>query len=267
MLIDTHCHLAEFARCDDVGGALARAEAAGVGRVITIGTGPDDWEPYASLAAQYSGRVDYTVGLHPCDIGEGDWRGDVDKLAAFFQRGAGARPVALGEIGLDRFHLPKDTAKAAEIFAKQEDAFRAQLAIAKELGCAVVIHSRDAFEDCVRVIGASGVDWRRVVFHCFAHGPEEMAVLRARGGRASFTGIITYKTAAPVRAALIAQGLDTLMVETDAPYLAPVPHRGERNEPAYVAHIAREAARALNAPFEELAARTTENARQFFGLA
>jgi len=266
VLIDTHCHLADFARRGDIPGVLDRAAAVGVARVITIGTGPDDWDLYAGLAAAHPGRVDYTIGLHPCDMEDDTWSNHVARISSYFKNSTGPRPVALGEIGLDRFHLPKDAAAAATIFARQELAFRAQLAIARELACPIVIHSRDAFADCVRVIDESGVAWGKIVFHCFTHGPDELKVLRARGGRASFTGIITYKTAAPVRAALIAQGLDVLMVETDAPYLAPVPHRGQPNEPAYVAHTAREAARILNIPFEELAARTTENAREFFEL-
>jgi len=269
MLIDTHCHLADFARRGDIPGVLDRAAAAGVARVITIGTGPDDWDLYAGLAAAHPNRVDYTVGLHPCDIANDDsWSGQVAQLKNYFTRppGAGPRPVALGEIGLDRFHLPKEPAAASAVFARQESAFRAQLALARELDSPIVIHSRDAFPDCLRVIDDSGADWRRIVFHCFTHGPDELKILRARGGRASFTGIITYKNAAPVRAALVAQGLDVLMVETDAPYLAPVPHRGEANEPAYVAHTAREAARILNVPFEELAVRTTAHAREYFRL-
>ena len=269
MLIDTHCHLASFHQRGDMPGALDRAAAADVARVITIGTGPDDWNLYAGLAAAHPGRVDYTIGLHPCDIAEDDfWRVQIEKIPSYFNRVStvGPRPVALGEIGLDRFHLPKDPALASVVFARQEAAFRAQLAFAREINCPIVIHSRDTFADCIRLIDESGVNWRRVVFHCFAHGPEEVRVLNARGGRASFTGIITYKNAAPVRNALAAQGIDTLMLETDAPYLAPVPHRGQPNEPAYVAHTAREVARILNLPFEELAAHTTANARAFFGL-
>ncbi|HVU37613.1 MAG TPA: TatD family hydrolase [Opitutales bacterium] len=269
MLIDTHCHLASFHERGDVAGTLARAERAGVGRVITIGTGPEDWELYAMLAGMHPDHVDYTIGLHPCDVPEDEsWPGLVEKIPPYFQRarGAGPKPVALGEIGLDRFHLPKDPEKAAAQFARQEAAFRAQLAMARELGCAMVIHSRDAFPDCVRILDESGVDWRRVVFHCFAHGAAEIRELNQRGGRGSFTGIITYKSAAPAREALAAQGMGRLMIETDAPYLAPVPHRGQPNEPAYVEHTAREAARVLNLPFAELAAQTAANARAFFGL-
>jgi TatD DNase family protein len=269
MLIDTHCHLAEFVRRGDFPAVLDRAAAAGVPRVITIGTSAEDWSLYADLAAAHAGRVDYTVGLHPCDIGEGeDWHAQVAQIPQFFQRAAadGPHPVALGEIGLDRFHLPKDPATAAVVFARQEAAFRAQLAQAREFDCPIVIHSRDTFADCVRLIDESGVDWTRVVFHCFAHGPEEIRILRARGGRGSFTGILTYKNAASVRDALVAQGAEVLLLETDAPYLAPAPHRGQPNEPAYVAHTAREAARLLNLTFEQLAEKTTANAREFFRL-
>ncbi len=267
MLIDTHCHLADFARRGDLPAMLDRANAASVTRVITIGTSPDDWDLYAGLAAAHPGRVDYTVGLHPCDIEENTpWETQVAQISPFFHRTTGSRPVALGEIGLDRFHLPKDPAKAAAIFTQQENAFRAQLALARELACPVVIHSRDSFPDCLRVIDDSGVDWKKVVFHCFAHGPDEVRLLRACGGRASFTGIITYKNAQPVRDALAAQGLDVLMLETDAPYLAPVPHRGQPNEPAYVAHIAAMAAEILKIPLAQLSAQTTANAREFYGL-
>ena len=177
------------------------------------------------------------------------------------------RPVALGECGLDRFHLPKnDPARAEQVFAWQRSAFAAQLALARELGCPLVVHSRGAFRETVEMIDASGVDWARVVFHCFSEGVAEIAELNRRGGRGSFTGIITYKNADAVRTALLAQGLARLMVETDAPWLAPVPHRGSPNEPAYVRHTAESAARLLEMGVDELAAITTANARAFFNL-
>jgi TatD DNase family protein len=196
------------------------------------------------------------------------WRGQIAPIPAFFSRTAtdGPCPVALGEIGLDRFHLPKDSVAAETIYVRQQAVFRAQLAFAREWDCPIVIHSRDSFADCVRLLDESGVNWTRVVFHCFGHGPDEIRILRERGGRASFTGIITYKNADTVRAALVAQGIETLMVETDSPYLAPVPHRGKPNEPAYVTHIAQAAARLLNLSDEELAARAMANSREFFGL-
>jgi TatD DNase family protein len=267
VLLDSHCHLESFAQRGDVPGVLDRAAAAGVTRLITIGTGPADWPLYASLAAAHPGRVDYTVGLHPCDLGPDDsaWQSALALLPAFFQ--GNGRPVALGEIGLDRFHLPKDPATAAATFARQEAAFRAQLAFARDLTCPVVIHSRQAFADCLRVLDDLSFDYRRIVFHCFSDGPDEMNTLVERGARASFTGIITYKNADLVRAALFVHGPDRLMLETDAPYLAPVPHRGQPNEPAYLPHIARAAAVLFKLMPEALAARTTATAHEFFSLS
>ena len=117
------------------------------------------------------------------------------------------------------------------------------------------------------MIDAAGCAWSRVVFHCFSEGPAEMAELTKRGGRGSFTGIITYKNAEAVRAAAKAQGIERLMIETDAPYLAPEPHRGRRNEPAFVRHTAEFCARLFGVTDEELAAITTANAKAFFNLS
>jgi TatD DNase family protein len=175
-------------------------------------------------------------------------------------------PVAIGEIGLDRFHLPKEVAAAERLFGWQRAAFSAGLQLAHRLGVPVVVHSRGAFHECVEMIDAAGVDWTKVVFHCFGEGPREMDALVKRGGFGSFTGIITYKNADAVRAAAKAQGLARLMIETDAPYLAPVPHRGQPNEPAYVRHTAEFCAGLFGVGYDELAAVTTANARRFFGI-
>jgi len=131
----------------------------------------------------------------------------------------------------------------------------------------VVIHSRGAFAECMEMIDASGVDWTRVVFHCFTEGAAEMAELTRRGGFGSLTGILTYKSAENVRAAARAQGLARFMLETDAPYLTPMPHRGKPNEPGFVRHTAEYAASAVfGVSYEELARVSSENARTFFGL-
>lgn len=266
-LIDTHTHLESFARREELASVLHRATEAGLEKLIAIGTDTDDWPLYRELTQAHAGMVYYTAGLHPCSVGA-DWAGRVTQLEAYWMKGEATtpRPVALGEIGLDRFHLPKDTLEAERIFAWQKVAFIEQLALAKRLGCPLVIHSRGAFEECVRMIDASGVDWRKVVFHCFTEGPLEIAELTKRGGYASFTGVITYKNAENVRAAALAQGLDRLMVETDAPYLTPVPHRGKPNEPAYLRHTAEFCAGVFGVSYERLAEVTTANARRFFGL-
>jgi TatD DNase family protein len=267
-LIDTHTHLESFARAGTLDETLHRARDAGVDLMITIGTGPDDWALYRGLAAQRQGLIRYTVGLHPCSVDAG-WAGAVEQIEAFWKpsRASEPLPVALGECGLDRFHLPSDASKAKELFDAQCAAFDAQLAIATRLGCPVVVHSRGAFRESVERIDASGVDWKRVVFHCFSEGDSEIRELGRRGGVGSFTGVLTYKSAENVRAAAKAQGLDRFMLETDAPYLTPVPHRGKPNEPAFIRHTAEFAAeKVFGITFEELASVSSANARRFYGL-
>lgn len=266
-LIDTHTHLETFERKGTLPEALARAREAGVGAMVTIGTSSDDWALYRGLAAAHSGFIHYTVGLHPCSVTE-TWESELAQMPVFWD-GDGivsVRPVALGEIGLDRFHLPKNPAEAERVFAAQRAAFSAGLALAKRFGCPVVVHSRGAFAECVEMIDGSGVDWRKVVFHCFTEGPAEMAALVERGAFGSFTGIVTYKSAEILRAAMKLQGLSRLMLETDAPYLTPVPHRGKPNEPAFLRHTAESAAETLGVDLATLAETTTANAKVFLGI-
>lgn len=262
-MIDTHTHLDSFARRGELSGILSRAKAAGVEAMVTVGTDTDDWSFYRDLAREHPGIIHYTAGLHPCSVGE-DWAERVAQLEDFW-RGA-PPPAALGETGLDRFHLPKEAAAAEKIFGWQRAAFAEQLRLAKALGCPVVVHSRETFAECMEMIDASGVEWGRVVFHCFTEGPAEMAELMKRGGYGSFTGVITYKKAETVRAAALAQGLDRLMIETDAPYLTPLPYRGKPNEPAYLRHTAEFCAGLYGVSPEQLAEATTRKARAFYGL-
>jgi TatD DNase family protein len=262
-LIDSHCHLKGFKDNNELDAVLKRAESAGVTQFIAVGTSPSDWVPYREIAAANPGKIYYTVGLHPCYV-DAEWRNDVSNISTFFI--PPHAPVALGEIGLDYFHLPKDPIEAGELMIHQEEAFRQQLMLAEELECPVIIHSRNAFDDTFRMIDESGVAWDRIVFHCYSYGLEEMKRINERGGRGSFTGIVTYKNAPEIREALRSQGVDTLMLETDCPYLTPEPHRGKSNEPAFLANIAERCAEALAMPLEALAAQTTANTKAFFQL-
>ncbi len=269
-LIDTHTHLESFAQRGDLPAVLGRAADACVAEMITIGTSSEDWALYQKLAHEHTGRVRFTVGLHPCSV-DTNWEKEVAQIEGFWWQGeageAAVRPVALGECGLDRFHLPKDDpARAAEIFAWQRAAFNVQLDIARRLGCPLVVHSRGAFQECVEMIDVSGVAWERVVFHCFTEGVAEITELMRRGGYGSFTGVLTYKSAENVRAAALAQGLGRFMLETDAPYLTPMPHRGKPNEPAFLRHTAEFAAGAFGVSVAEIAEASTRNARAFFGI-
>ena len=263
-LIDTHTHLDGFARRGELPAVLARAREAGVAEMISIGTESDDWALIRDLAVAYPGVVHYSVGLHPCCVRE-TWADEVAQIEAFWN--GDKKPVALGECGLDRFHLPKeDAAKAAQVFAWQRAAFEVQLGIAKRLGCPLVVHSRGAFAESVAMIDASGVDWTKVVFHCFSEGPAEMNELLRRGAYGSVTGVVTYKNAENVREAAKTQGLARLMLETDAPYLTPVPHRGKPNEPAFMRHTAEYAAELFGVSQAALADVTTTTAKRFFGI-
>lgn len=263
-LLDSHTHLDGFARSGELPDVLARAAAAGVEAMIAIGTAPDDWALYRDLAEQRPGVVHYAVGLHPCSVDAG-WRAAVDQLSHIRQWQPA--PVAIGETGLDRFHLPKDDpAAAARLLGWQQESFRAHLALAQAWDLPVVVHSRGAAAECIALIDEAGFDWARVVFHCFTESKEIMREVNRRGGRGSFGGVATYKNAEPVRASALQQGIDRLMLETDAPYLTPEPMRGKRNEPAFVAHTAKRLAEVFAMPLEEFAAATTRNAREFFRI-
>jgi len=262
-LIDSHCHLDTYYRRGDLDRVLNEAAESGVSKIIGVGTSAKDWELCRNLASKYKDNVYYTVGLHPCYV-EDDWEEQLQLVVTYFAEDM--PPVALGEIGLDLFHLPESPEEQEKVKTARELAFKKQLSFAVQLDCPVIIHSRGAFYRSVELIDESGMDWKKVVFHCFSEGSDEIKALMDRGGRASFTGVITFKKAENVREALKVQGIERLMIETDAPYLAPVPFRGKENYPAYVKYTAERAAEVLGVSFEELAQRTTENTRTFFNI-
>ncbi len=269
-LIDSHCHLSSFRSKGELETTLTRAKARGVNRYITVGTSPKDWGLGLEMKVANPGIIDYTAGLHPCYV-DTEWRDAVSGLNTFFM--SPHPPVALGEIGLDYFRLPGqqtnlsgDTAEANNCRLHQQAAFRQQLSLAHKLDLPVIIHSRNAFDDTFRLIDESGINWSRIVFHCFSYSPEVIAKINERGGRGSFTGIVTYKNASDIREALHRQGIKRLMLETDCPYLTPEPHRGHPNEPAYLADIADHCAKILALPLQELAEQTTVNVKAFFQL-
>lgn len=262
-LIDTHCHLEKYVHAGVLDSILAGAKEVGVNRMIAVGTDFADWRVYHDLAIRHKEQIYYTIGIHPCHVDD-SWTSQVQIIAPFFAEGV--PPIAIGEIGLDYYHLPADKAERALIIERQKEAFRMQLSLGLQFDVPLIIHSRSAFDDCVQLIDESGVNWKKVVFHCFVEGPDQVNILNARGGRASFTGIITYKTAESVRQAALTQGLDSIMIETDAPYLTPVPHRGKENQPAYVRQVAEFCAQLFGADLEKFAEIATKNSEAFFGL-
>lgn len=262
-IIDSHCHPEKWIRQGILDEMLNQSLAAGVGGCIAVGTDPGDWDLYADAARRHPGRLAYSMGLHPCHVSE-NWEGDLAKLAKRFP--GDHPPSAFGEMGLDFFHLPKDPAEWEKRITRQRRAFEQQLDWASNHDLPIIIHSRNAFEETLSMIDASGVEGARVVFHCFSEGPEQVEKLNRRGMRASFTGILTYPSAKPIRAALLSQGADRLMVETDSPYLAPQSKRGKPNHPAYVGEILETAAGVLGLPLESLKEQVWRNTRSFFRL-
>jgi TatD DNase family protein len=247
MWADSHCHL----QYDGVAAeALAAAEAAGVGRVICVGTDAPMSAGAIDVARANPGRVWATVGLHPHDAVQG-LEGIVGLLGE-------PEVVGVGECGLDYHydHSPRPV---------QREAFAAQIALAHEHDLALVIHTREAWDETFDILAGEGVP-ERTVFHCFTGGPLEARRCLDAGASLSFSGIVTFKTAGDVREAAALAPLDRILVETDAPYLTPVPHRGTPNQPSFVALVGAAVAEAKGLPVAEVEAATWQNTSILFRL-
>jgi len=251
MLIDTHCHLADPAYEPDRQQVLDRAWAAGVGRVIVIGEAPGRAVAALELARSEP-RLFATAGIHPHDAR--DWSAGSETWLRDLLRDA--RVVAVGETGLD-FHYDHSPRPA------QRHAFESQLTIAAETGRPVVIHAREADDDVAAILANHPAV--TAILHSFSSG---MGLLRAglvHRHYVSFSGMVTFKNWR-LDEAIRETPLDRLLLETDGPYLAPVPHRGKRNEPAFVTHVAAQVAAVRGMPVEELIAQTGQNAMRVFQL-
>jgi TatD DNase family protein len=248
MWVDSHCHLPEAG--DEADAILDRARNGGVDWLVCVGTDLATSRA-ATEAAERHDDVYATVGLHPHDAKnlDAEWDSLVD-LARH------PRVVAIGEAGFDVHYLHSP-------FEDQEGAFRAQIKLAHETNLALVIHSREAWDDTFRVLQAEGVP-SRTVFHCFTGGPREAQRALDLGTYLSFSGIVTFKNAQDVRDAAHLAPLERVLVETDSPYLAPVPHRGRANEPAYVAFVGAGVAAARDEAVDVIAAATRVNAESVF---
>lgn len=252
MLVDAHCHLADGAFDADRAEVLARARRAGVGHVVVIGESVEGSERALGLARSTPG-LSATAGVHPHEAST--WSPDVERRLRTLL--AERTAVAVGETGLDYHydHSPRDA---------QRVAFEAQLALAAELGRPVVVHARAADQDITALLRVWGRRVPALVLHSFSGSDGVFAAGMEIGAYFSFSGMITFKHWAH-HDVLTRCPPDRLLVETDAPFLAPVPHRGHRNEPAFVRETAAELARRRGEPFEDLARRTSENARRVFG--
>lgn len=280
MLTDTHAHLdfPEFA--GELPALLTRATEAGVQRFITIATTVEGSQRAIALAETH-GQVFATVGVHPSNAGEAP----EDVIAPLRALAQHPRVVAIGECGLDYHRLPSarmheaavatvalGNETAADVNAaildgavkeKQAVVFQQQLELAAELGLPVVVHERDAWDDTLALL-APYAGKVRAVFHCFGKSWEQAQEVLALGHLVSFTGIVTFKNAQTVQDAAARVPAGSFMVETDCPYLAPVPHRGKRCEPAHVRDTAAHIAQLRGVSLEQIAAETTATADRFF---
>ncbi len=254
--IDTHAHLDDPRFAADLPAALARAAAAGVARVLTIGVDLATSRAAVRLAEAYP-QLAAVVGIQPNHAAEAA-PGDFEQVVELARH---PRVVAVGETGLDR-HWDRAP------FALQLDFFAKHLALARACGKPVVVHCREAEADVVEALRADFAAHGPVagVMHSFSGDAATAVACVGLGLHVSFAGMLTYKTAESVRAAAKAVPLDRLLVETDSPYLAPVPMRGKRNEPAFVAHTGAALAGVVGVSVADLAAATTANARRLFGL-
>ncbi len=276
-LIDTHSHVSFATYKNDINDVLAHARAAGVG-MITVGTMQKTSREAVEFAAQHP-DVWAAVGLHPSNIhhihpseDEGDGHEDFD-FDFYKQLALSPKVVAIGETGMDLYRVPEGM-DAAKVAADQEKVFRLHLDLCDELVKPVIIHCRDAHEIVTRVLTeyiAAGKLTRRGVLHCFTGTAAEAEKYVALGMYISVPGIITFPPKKPetensLAAAVRVVPRDRLVVETDCPFLTPAPHRGERNEPVYVAFTAAAVAQIWGVSEEEAAAQTTQNARLLFGI-
>jgi TatD DNase family protein len=253
MLIDSHAHLDMDEFEGDLTEVLSRALESGVGKIISVGIDL----PSSAKALELATKHDYiysTVGCHPHNADEADAR----VLKGLTELAAKPGVVAWGEIGLDFFRRHSPPQRQIEVFERQLD-------LARELGLPVIIHDREAHEQLYEILGKKKSSLTGVV-HCFSGDYPLAQALLDMGFYISFPGTDTYKKAAVVREVASRIPLERLLVETDAPYLAPVPYRGKRNEPAFVKYTAQEIARLRGMDFQELARATSENATTLFNL-
>ena len=257
-MIDTHCHLTYPGLAERVGEVVADAQAAGVDRMVSIGTGPADSVSAIQVARRFPGVVFATAGIHPLHAHEVE---DLDRAVVELRLlSAAAEVVALGEMGLDAHHDEPP-------MPVQRRAFAAQLGLAEETGLPVVIHSRKAIPETISTIEERGLPADRFLFHCFSGTVRDLDAILSFGAGVGFTGIVTFPGAAAVAEASDRVPLDRLFLETDSPYLTPAPHRKVKtNEPKYVPHVAAFLAERRGLPVGELTAACDANAVAFYRL-
>ncbi|HPC87187.1 MAG TPA: TatD family hydrolase [Smithellaceae bacterium] len=253
MLIDSHAHLEMKEFDPDRSDVIERARAAGIDGIVTVGTNPDLSRKALAIARQHE-NIYSTVGIHPHDAAAAD----DPSLEVLKKLAQDPKVVAYGEIGLDYFRNLSPREKQVEMFAKQLD-------LACELNLPVVIHDREAHEQTLRMVKASGV--RSGVFHCFSGDWAMARQCIDLGFYISVPGVVTFDRSKVLQEVVRQAPIDRILLETDCPYLAPVPHRGKRNEPAFLLHTARKVAEIKGLAWEDVANTAAQNTRRLFRIA
>jgi len=259
-MVDSHCHLGDEAYVADLADVVARAKAAGVEELLCVLEASDstEWERAPGVCRHWD-RIRLAAGVHPHRAGA--FAGESARAVELVRSRISQEPLVcgLGEIGLDYHYTfaPRDV---------QIEVFAAQVALAREIDVPVIIHTREADEDTLRVLAEHGQGAVRGVFHCFSGDRVLAQKAVAMGFYVSFSGIVTFQKAEAVREAVNNVPLGRLLIETDSPYLAPVPHRGRRNEPAWVVAVADAIAGIRGLLPEEVSAAVARNYRELFGL-
>jgi TatD DNase family protein len=253
-LIDTHCHVHDRKFDADRDEVVARARAAGVTKMLTVGESIDDSRSAISTAQRYD--ISAAAGIHPHEAKHAPSDVAAELRPLLEERGV----VAIGETGLDYYYLlsPRDVQAAV---------LRAQLRVARETTLPLVFHQRDAFDDFVAILREEWTPQMRGVVHCFTGtAAQARTYVEEFGLYLGIGGVLTFPNASSLRDAVVDLGIGNLVLETDCPYLAPVPMRGRRNEPAFVTYTGAELAKVLGLTLDTLAARTDENARNLFAI-
>ncbi len=256
MLIDSHAHIQGKEYAGEVEAVIARAREAGVEKIIAVGGAGDMSSNTEAIALAKSFPDIYaTVGMHPHDAKDVG----ADEIKKLKDLAAAPKVIAVGETGLDYYydHSPRDV---------QRRVFAGFIHLARETGLPIVVHERDAAQDVADLLRAEGAGKLRGVIHCFTGNYEAACAYLDLGFYISFTGIITFKNADALRDVVRNVPLERILVETDSPFLTPVPHRGKRNEPAYVRYVAEVVARVNGLSLDEAARVTTDNVRKLFGI-
>jgi len=261
VIVDSHCHLNilpedKVGNLDDV---MAKARELGVDRILCVAINPSQWQEVLDLADQYE-EIYASIGVHPCED-----KSVVVTDEALIAAASHPKVIAIGEVGLDYFHFEEEAATEGGM-QWQHDRFTQHIRIAKQLNKPLIIHTRNSTPDCLAILKAEGAEQVGGIMHCFVEDLATAEQAIELGFYISFSGIVTFKNAKDLKAVATALPLDKILVETDAPYLAPMPFRGKTNQPGYTRYVVEEIAKLKNLTFETVAKATTENFNGLFRL-